>query len=166
MGFSGLPFPPRSLCLLLFLPYIFFLYGNQSNPLRLLLCNDIARKMRCLTPCTLCPSQSLWIQSPASLLLSKIPPELHRFPPELHSPPPSAVYRSLCSFLAEPGTGLRVLGQCLCVWRWVGTRVPTRGGKWRRASGSVLVSWNLAEPLLRLRFLPAVRVDRNTGPHH
>lgn len=89
----------------------------------------------------------------SSHLLPSCFPRLPRVPrsPLTHTPHPhpASVCRGLHSFLAEPGPGLRVVEQCLClgdrmeVHGHVFPPVGANGGEQRAQSWS----WNLPEPL-------------------
>lgn len=102
-------------------------------------------------PSPLLPSKSLWVLSPASFLLPKIP----RAP---RVPLPS-VHRGPCGFLAESGTRPQVVQQCpVSVWgtgggAWVHVFPPVRANGWQQTAQS----WSFGdhtEPLLGLLFLP------------
>ena len=136
--------------------------GNQSNPVRLLPCNDAARKTCYPKPSPLCPGQGT-VDSGTGF------PHAFRFP--LSSTPPStSAYRSLLRFLAEPGTRLQVLNNVLCVClgdrvrgTWVHAFLPV-GASGRERTAQSLSLWGSWSLVLSLCFSLWVRVDRIMGP--
>lgn len=155
-------FPGVFACCRFFLTFSFSTLGNQSHPPLLLLCNDVARKAYCLTPCPSCLRRVTVESVPGFPLALQVPPT------------PQVPLASMFGHLPRlplglgPGSALSdtVLGPC--AWktrcRCADTRIAILGGKWARACDSV---WVFLEPCgasARGLVLPVARKDRNAGP--